>query len=141
MNIPEHMQSYFNSKVPLFLAVDETLSQWTGEKCFQLPLLLEQVSAKMGWGDDEEGKKQLRANDPVIRDYIRNHSDWYITRGAGGGIMRSSERQKKEEAKLAKVRATAELNAQLDAQVAAKKAATASAQLIQADVVAENTNI
>lgn len=144
MSNPLHIQSFLDAKVPMLLIVDEVLNEWSGEGCFQFPALLGQVQLKMGWNDDEEGKKQLRANDPIIREYIRNHPDWYVTRGAHGGIMRSAEKQKKEAAKAAKAKATAETNAQLDAIVAAKKAAMASAtptpSITDASVDADNTN-
>lgn len=141
MNSPLHIQSFLDAKIPMLLIVDEVLNEWSGEGCFQFPVLLGQVQLKMGWNDDEEGKKKLRANDPIIREYIRNHPDWYVTRGAGGGIMRSSEKQKKEEAKVAKAKAAAETNAQLDAMVAAKKAALVSAQpIVILPVDADNTN-
>ncbi len=123
MTNPLHIQSFLDSKVPMLLTVDEVLNEWKGDGCYQFPALLGQIKLKMNWDD-----KALRANDPIIREYIRNHPDWYVTRGAHGGIMRSTEKQKKEELRLAKEKAKAELNAQLEAEVAAKRAALASAQ-------------
>jgi hypothetical protein len=136
MSNPLHIQSFLDSQVPTLLTVDEILNEWTGEGCYQLPALLGQIKLKMNWTD-----KQLRANDPIIREYLRNHPDWYVTRGAHGGIMRATERQKKEALKEAKAQVKAELIAQLEAEVAAKRAALASAQQaanVAAD--ADNTN-
>jgi hypothetical protein len=132
MSNPTHIQSFLDSKISMLLAVDEFLSAWNGEGCLQFPNLLGSIQAKLGWDD-----KQLRANDPIIREYIRNHPDWYVTRGAHGGIMRMSEKQKKEELLAAKIKAKADLNAILDAKVKAEAAAKAVA--IQ-PVIADNTN-
>jgi hypothetical protein len=135
MSNPLHIQSFLDAKIPMLLIVDEVLNEWTGDGCYQFPTLLGQIKLKMNWDD-----KQLRANDPIIREYIRNHPNWYVTRGAGGGIMRSAEKQKKEALKLAKEKAKIELTAQLEAEVAAKKAAIASAQQAQPTVDADNIN-
>ena len=138
MSNPLHIQSFLDSKVPMLLVVDEVLNEWKGEGCYQFPTLLGQVQLKMGWNDDEEGKKQLRANDPIIREYIRNHPDWHVTRGAHGGIMRFTEKQKKDAVTEAKKKAKEEINAELEAAVALKKAA-AVAQTVPATVT-DNTN-
>lgn len=136
MSNSAYIQSFLDSKVSMLLIVEEVLNEWVGDGCFQFPVLLERVQLKMGWKDDEEGQKQFRANDPIIREYIRNHSNWYVTRGAKGGIMRSAEKQKKEAAKLAKVQAKVAFNAQLEAEVSAKKAA----QTLATQVIANDTN-
>ena len=75
----------------------------------------------------------------IIREYIRNHPDWYVTRGAHGGIMRFSEKQKKDAIVEAKKKAKEEINAQLDAEVAKKKA-EASAPTTEPAAVVDNTN-
>lgn len=139
MSIPAHIQSYLDSKVPMFQIVDEVLNDWSGEGCLQFPVLMGTVTAKLGW-IGKEGEKTARANEPIIRDYVRNHPDWYVTRGAHGGIMRASEKQKKEEARLAKEQAKAELVAALEAEVARKKAEAQQA-IAPAAIVADNTNI
>ena len=126
-----HIESYFESLDPVFTTVDEVLNDWTDEGCLQLPTLLGIVQLKMDWDD-----KELRAKDPLIRDYIRNHPDWYITRGARGGIMRMSDKQKKEAVKEAKEKVKAEINAQLDAEVARKKAEVQAAL----EAAKDNTN-
>ena len=141
MSIPAHIQSYLDSKIPMFQVVDEVLNDWTGEGCLQFPTLMGTVTAKLGWVG-KEGDKIARANEPIIRDYVRNHPDWYVTRGAHGGIMRASEKQKKEELRLAKEKAKAEFNATLEAEVARKKAEALAQQTAAAPAAAEdNTNI
>jgi hypothetical protein len=89
--IPSHMQSYFNSYVSIFLFVDNVLQSWVGEGCYKLPLLLEQVSDQFQWNEE-----QFRAKDPVVRDYLRNHEHYYVTRGAHGGVGRRTDLDKKE---------------------------------------------
>jgi len=128
---PVHVESYFASLEPIFAVVDETLNAWIGEGCYQFPALLGMIQIKMSWDD-----KELRSKDPLIRDYIRNHPDWYVTRGAHGGIMKMSEKQKKEAVREAKEKAKAEINAQLDAEVTRKKAEAQAA----IEAAKQNTN-
>lgn len=137
MSNPLHIQTFLDSKVPMLLIVEETLNEWKGEGCYQLPSLLGQVQLKMNWDD-----KELRANDPIIREYIRKHSEWDITRGAFGGVVRASIKREKEAVKAAKAKVKAEITAELEAQVVAKKAAlAAAAQQEIADTSAiDNTN-
>jgi len=78
-------------------ATDAALSEWTGEGNLQFPVLLGMMAVKNNWNE-----KQVRRADPFVRDYVRLHPDWHVTRGAHGGIMRMSERQKKEAAQQAK---------------------------------------
>jgi len=141
MSVPLHIQSYLDSKISIFQVVDEVLDAWNGEGCLQFPTLMGTVNAKMGW-TDKEGEKLSRANEPIIRDYVRNHPNWYVTRGAHGGIMRASDKQKKEEAKAAKEKAKAELAAAIEAEVARKKAEAAASQTTASPaIVTDNTNI
>lgn len=114
----EVIQKVIDELVPIFQAADMALSEWTGEGNLQFPVLLGMMAVKLNWDD-----KTLRENDPFVRKYVRNHPDWYVTRGAHGGIMRSAEKQKKEAAKLAKDLA----KKQMDEAVKAKIAASASA--------------
>lgn len=78
-------------------ATEAALAEWTGEGNLQFPVLLGMMAVKNNWDE-----KQVRRADPFVRDYVRLHPDWHVTRGAHGGIMRMSERQKKEADKLAK---------------------------------------
>lgn len=114
---PSHFQAYFEGQAVIFAAVDEILDAWTGTGCYKLPTLIEQIVERFGWDD-----KTLRAKDPVIRDFLRNHPKWYITRGAHGGIMRMSEKQKKVNIETAKAKAKAEVNAAIEAELARKQA-------------------
>lgn len=140
MSIPSHITSYLDSKVSMFQIVDEVLNDWNGEGCLQFPTLMGTVTIKMGW-EGKEGDKLARANEPIIRDYVRNHPDWYVTRGAHGGIMRASEKQKKEDAKAAKDKAKADLAVAIAATIAKKKAEALAAAAASTIPATDNTNI
>lgn len=101
----------------LFDVTDRVLSEWTGDGNLQFPALLLRMAAKMNWSD-----KQMREVDPFVRKYVRSHPDWYVTRGAHGGIMRASEKQKKEAVKAAKDLVRKQLQNELEAKVAAAQA-------------------
>lgn len=108
-----NIQNTIDLLLPIFTATEDALNGWSGEGNLQLPVLLGMVGIKLGW--DEE---KIRQNDPIIRMYVRNHSDWYVTRGAHGGIMKRSDRDKKEAIKVAKEAAKVQIKALVDAKVA-----------------------
>lgn len=98
---------------------DTALSEWLAkneEGNLQFPVLLLSMAAKMNWDD-----KTMRENDPIVRKYVRNHPDWYVTRGAHGGIMKRSERDKKEQAKAAKELAKKQVQEAIEAKAAQAK--------------------
>ena len=102
-----------NELEELFRVTDQALSEWIGDGNLQFPVLLGSIAVKMNWDE-----KQLRENDPFVRKYVRNHPDWFVTRGAHGGIMRASEKQKKEVAKAAKEAASKQVKDAIEAKVA-----------------------
>jgi len=120
--ITNSMQAYFDSKTELLSVVEDCLRSWQGEGCYQIPDLLQNVQDKMGWGNDDVGKKLLKDNDPIIRDYIRQSSEWCIERGAKGGVMRRADKLKKEVILLYKKKMKDQIEAELNAKVAALKA-------------------
>ena len=115
-------QRVLDELAELFDVTDKALSEWTGEGNLQFPALLLRMAARMNWTD-----KQMREADPFVRKYVRSHPDWYVTRGAHGGIMRASEKQKKEADKVAKDLAKKKLQDEIDAKVAAAQTAAAQA--------------
>jgi hypothetical protein len=98
----------------IFQAAEQALSDWAGEGNMQFPILLGMIAVRMNWDE-----KQVRENDPLVRFHVRNHPDWYVTRGAHGGIMRRSDRDKKEALRLAKDLAKKQMAAALEAKVGA----------------------
>jgi hypothetical protein len=110
----------------LFDVTDQALTEWTGEGNLQFPALLLKMAVKMNWSD-----KQMREADPFVRKYVRSHPDWHVTRGAHGGIMRMTERQKKEADKVAKDLVKKQMQDQINAKAAAQQAN------IQTDIVSE----
>lgn len=122
MNHPAHVQSYIDSELsPVFKVVDDLLGDWDYEKCYQIPTLMMNIKNQMKW-EGKEGDKQFRAKDPIIRDYIRCHSVYYITRGAGGGVQLRDKLDKKEALAEEKKKAKEEVSALIEATIAKKKA-------------------
>lgn len=101
--------------VTIFSATEEILAGWQEDSNLQFPHLVSMVALKMNWSE-----KQLREADPIVRFYVRNHPEWYVTRGAHGGIMRTADRQKKEQSKAAKEALKQQMKANIEAKVAAK---------------------
>lgn len=102
----------------IFTATDEVLSDWRSETNLQFPTLVGMLAVKLNLDE-----KQMREVDPLIRYYVRKHPDWYVTRGAHGGIARIADKAKKEQAKTAKNTAKEQLQAQINAKVAQASAA------------------
>lgn len=127
---------------PIFKVVDEALGEWSKakseekpekdkkESCLQFPVLMTMIAVKTNWDD-----KMIRENDPFVRWYVRNHPQWHVTRGAGGGIMKKEDKQKKEAARLAKLSAKAEMKAALEAELLAKKTSVDSSAIINTDSI------
>jgi hypothetical protein len=101
----------------VFAHVDECLTEWKGDGNLQFPVLIPMVALKANWDE-----KEVRYYDPIVRFYVRKHPDWHVTRGAHGGIMPATEKQKKDAAKLAKEEAKNQVKAALEAKLAAKPA-------------------
>lgn len=99
--------------VSIFSATEEALSSYEGEGNLQFPVLMGTLAAKMNWTE-----KQVRESDPIVRYYVRNNPDWHVTRGAHGGIMRASDRQKKEQARAAKDKIKEQMKAIIEAKAA-----------------------
>jgi hypothetical protein len=98
----------------LFQQVDQVLSEWSDVgKNLQFPVLLGMIAVRMKWDE-----KQVRDADPFVRYHVRNHPDWHVTRGAHGGIMRRSDKDKKESIRLAKELAKKQMADALEAKVA-----------------------
>ena len=99
----------------LYDATETALSEWSGEGNLQFPVLLGMMAVKQNWDE-----KQVRRNDPFVREYVRNHPDWHVTRGAHGGIMKSADKQKKDATKLAKDLVKKQMQEAIEAKAAAE---------------------
>lgn len=122
----DSIKSRLSELSSLFEETDLVLNEWTSASCLQIPALVSTLALKLNWD-----AKQARENDPLVRWYIRSHPEWYITRGAKGGIMKREDRQKKETAKQALLDVKAQLKAELDAKLAAAKLATLNSVVTQ----------
>lgn len=100
----------------IFQTTEDTLSDWKGDGNLQFPALMGMLALKLNWTD-----KDMREADPLVRYYVRRHPDWYVTRGAHGGIQRMSEKLKKEAHKLAKEEAKRKMQEAIDAEVNKKE--------------------
>lgn len=109
-------------------ATDTALNEWAGEGNLQFPALLGMMAVRNNWDE-----KQVRRVDPFVREYVRSHPDWHVTRGAHGGIMRASEKQKKEAAKAAKDLAKKQMQEAIEAKAEAAKIATADTSVTDTD--------
>lgn len=107
------IQKVTDSLSAIFAATDTALNEWSGEGCLQFPVLFGMLAVKMNWNE-----KQVRENDPIVRYYVRNNPDWYVTRGAHGGIMRISDKLKKETEKSNKEAIKAKIKAEIEAKAA-----------------------
>ena len=132
MSNPAHIQSFLDDLAPVLSLVDEVLNDWKGEGCLQFPHLLGTISAKLNWNEET-----ARQHDAIIRQFVRNHPVWFVTRGAHGGIMRRAEKLKKEAALEAKKKARAEMDAAVEAKLAAQQAAAS----VPVDSGSDNSNI
>jgi hypothetical protein len=111
-------EKLINEYSELMNATDTALNEWSGEGNLQFPVLLGMIAVRLNWDE-----KKVREEDPFVRKYVRNHTDWHVTRGAKGGIMKASEKQKKDAAKLAKDLAKKQMQDAIEAKAAAELAA------------------
>jgi hypothetical protein len=100
----------------LFEKVDQVLDDWKGKGNLQVPILLGMMAVRFNWNE-----KEVREYDPFVRFHIHNHSSWIVIRGAGGGIMRMSEKQKKESILMEKFLAKQQIASAIDAKIIESK--------------------
>jgi hypothetical protein len=109
----EPIEKFLAELKPVLDATEEVLSDWSGEGNLQFPVLLGMIAVKLNWDE-----KNVRENDPHVRSFVRKHPDWYVTRGAHGGIMRSAEKQKKMAEIAAKELAKKQMKEAIEAKAA-----------------------
>lgn len=107
------IQKVTESLAVIFAATEEALNEWQGEGCLQIPTLVASLALKLNWD-----VKQIRENDPLVRYYIRNNPEWHVTRGAHGGIMRVTDKNKKEADKASKQAIKEQVKADIEAKLA-----------------------
>jgi hypothetical protein len=117
----ENIANFFEQQAKYLLIVDQVLDSWTGESYMQTPDLLSQVQELMGWSD-----KQLRMKESIIKEYVRNHSKWYITTGSRGGIRPRDIKAKKDLSLEIKNKFKEEITATINANLAKKTPTLAS---------------
>jgi hypothetical protein len=116
------MNDYISTKLDfyrsVFTEVENTIAK---HKDVQIPALLATVGLQL-----KLEPKRLNELDAVIRDYVRNHPVYFISRGANGGVRVRAEQQAKQDAQAAKKAARAAAKDKIEAKVAAKVAAKVS---------------
>lgn len=116
----DSIENFWNTVVkPTCEATEQVLSEWTGEGNLQFPQLVGMIAVKHNWSE-----KEVRDRDPIIRSYVRKHSNWHVTRGAHGGIMRATAKQAKDAAKAVKDTAKQAMRDAIEAKTAAQVAQT-----------------
>ena len=118
----------------IFSKANEALSEWTEDGNLQFPALMGKLAVKLNLDD-----KQLREIDPIVRYYVRNHPEYEITRGAHGGIMRLSDKKKKDESRKAKEKLKADMLALVDAKIAKGKEAPSTTTTDDSDDGVDST--
>jgi len=93
----------------LFALVDEALLSWESKKNLQIPELLKMIAIRENWTE-----KQMREADPLIRYYVRNHPEFYVTRGAHGGIQHIKVKKEREEIEAIKAVLKDEMKTELE---------------------------
>lgn len=111
----QSIQVVLDDLMSIYKVTDEVLDEWKdkGKGNLQFPDLLGMMAVKLNWNE-----KQMREADPLVRYYVRKHPDWYVTRGAHGGIMRTEEKQKKEQEKANKSSIKDQMKAAIEAKAA-----------------------
>lgn len=115
MNEHSHITNLTNFCHSVFSATEVALNEWKSEDNLPFPTLVGMVSVKMNIDPNN-----LTDIDPIVRQYVRKHPDWKVSRGAKGGIQRLSVYDKKQAEKAAVEAAKKQIAAQIDAKVAAQ---------------------
>jgi hypothetical protein len=120
----DKIEEVINEMRPIFAATESALQEWAVNPksgCVSLPILTGMVAVRLNWNETE-----VRENEPIIRAYVKKNSDWFITRGANGGIMPITRKQEKDAALVAKAAAKAKVAAEM-----AKVAAIVEEKLVE----------
>ena len=124
-----------NDNVKNYLAFCQQVSEATeqalegyfakSEENIQFPSLVTTVSSMIN-----HDPKVVADVDQHVRQYVRRHADYHVSRGAKGGIMKMAVYQKRQAGKAAQEAAKQQIAAQVEAKVAA---ATVTATPVVAD--------
>lgn len=107
-----HIKTCSDFDTSVYVATEQSLSDWTSEDNLQFPHLVSLVGKSLSMDVTEHTEI-----DPIVRRYVRTHPEWRVSRGAKGGIMRLSVWQKKQGAKDALDAAKKAVKAQVEAKV------------------------
>lgn len=94
-------------------AAEQELSDWKSEENLQFPNLVTKVNGRLSLDP-----KLLTEIDQQVRQYVRRHPEYRVSRGAKGGIMKIEVYEKKQAVKAAQEAAKKQIVAQVEAKVA-----------------------
>lgn len=98
----------------IFEATNDVLNEWKlsrqGDVCYKIPELVAQLAVKLNWND-----KEVRENDALVRFFLRNNPDLFVTRGARGGVKFIEDQQARQAAQSSKTALKAQLKAKIEA--------------------------
>jgi|SRR5579859_1549227 len=114
MSSTDIINSTLDKVKAMWEAADIALNEWTSEENLQFPVLMGMVALRLNWTEE-----QVRAADPLVRFYVRNHPELEVSRGAKGGIQRKANKQKREALRQAKDAAKKQVKETLEAKLAA----------------------
>lgn len=130
----EHVKKATDKAALIFQATNECLNlDWDRKENLQFPKLLTFIVARL-----KADPKTASEIDPFMRSYVRDNPDYYVSRGAKGGIMLRSVANARLAKKAEIEDAKADLKAQIDAKVKSKAAAPAVPAVVVGDEVEEN---
>jgi hypothetical protein len=119
----DSIQNYLTFCQSVTEATDKILKDYFSKsrETHNLPELLRKVTSEIKCNED-----QAAAVDQHIRQFLRMDKDYYVSRGAKGGVTLSSIRQEKLDLLKTKEAIKNQLRAEIDAKVANKKPESAT---------------
>ncbi len=115
---------------------EQVLSEWKSEENLQFPNLVTSVNGRLKFDP-----KLMTEVDQQVRQYVRGHREYRVSRGAKGGIMRIEVYEKKQAAKTAQEAAKKQIVAQVEAKVANAQVVAPVTAAILAEPVIVNDEV
>jgi len=118
----EQVQKEIANVQGIFLATEAALEiDWDQKNNLQFPKLLEMVAKRLN--ADVSTHVEI---DSYIRNFVRKHPKYYVSRGAGGGIMLRSVYEAKQAEKAKAAAAKNAVKAQIDSKLVVASAPVSS---------------
>jgi Zn-dependent M16 (insulinase) family peptidase len=119
----QDIKAFTDSLQSTLEVLEEVLAKWDyNAACYQMPPLMMELKNLMNWED-----KEMRAMDPIVRQFINKSSIYVITKGAHGGVTLREKKREKQAAKAAKEQAKVDVLNTIDSMLAKKLASIKAA--------------